>query len=57
MHSAPAFGEVDFFACAREGIELVYPVDHNGKFTQEVPDYAGLFVKDADKEIIRRLKA
>ncbi len=56
VHSAPAFGEVDFFACAREGIELVNPVDTNGKFTEEVPDLAGLFVKDADKEIIRRLK-
>ncbi len=56
VHSAPAFGEVDFYACAREGIELVNPTDHNGKFTQEVPDFAGLFVKDADKEIIRRLK-
>jgi isoleucyl-tRNA synthetase len=56
VHSAPAFGEVDFYACIREGIELVNPVDHNGKFTQEVPDFAGLFVKDADKEIIRRLK-
>ena len=56
VHAAPAFGEVDFFACAREGIEIVNPVDHNGKFTDEVPDYAGLFVKDADKEIIRRLK-
>lgn len=56
VHSAPAFGEVDFFACAKEGIELVNPVDHNGKFTQEVPDFVGLFVKDADKEIIRKLK-
>jgi isoleucyl-tRNA synthetase len=56
VHSAPAFGEIDFFACAREGIELVNPVDHNGKFTQEASDFAGLFVKDADKEIIRRLK-
>lgn len=56
VHAAPAFGEVDFFACAREGIELVNPVDHNGKFTAEVPDYTGLFVKDADREIIRRLK-
>lgn len=56
VHTAPAFGEVDFFACAREGIELVNPVDHNGKFTKEVPDFEGLFVKDADKEIIRRLK-
>ncbi len=56
VHAAPAFGEADFFACTREGIELVCPVDHNGKFTREVPDFAGVFVKDADKEIIRRLK-
>jgi isoleucyl-tRNA synthetase len=56
LHMAPAFGEVDFFACLREGIEVVCPVDQNGKFTSEVPEYAGLFVKDADKEIIKRLK-
>ncbi len=56
VHSAPAFGEVDFFVCSREGIEIVCPVDQNGKFTDEIPEYAGQFVKDADKEIIRRLK-
>lgn len=56
VHMAPAFGEADFYACYREGIELVCPVDQNGQFTEEVPDFAGLFVKDADKEIIRRLK-
>ncbi len=54
--AAPAFGEADFFVCAREGIELVCPVDHNGRFTHEVPDYEGPYVKDADKEIIKRLK-
>lgn len=56
VHSAPAFGEVDFFACAREGIELVNPVDANGRFTEEVKEFAGQYVKDADKEIIRKLK-
>lgn len=56
VHAAPAFGEVDFFACNREGIELVCPVDHNGKFTAEVPDFQGLFVKDADREILRKLR-
>jgi isoleucyl-tRNA synthetase len=56
VHAAPAFGEVDFFACSKEGIELVCPVDHNGRFTHEVPDLSGLYVKDADKEIIRKLK-
>ncbi len=56
VHLAPAFGEADFFLCEREGIEPVCPVDQNGRYTSEVPDYEGLFVKDADKEIIRRLK-
>ena len=56
VHSAPAFGEVDFFACKREGIELVCPVDANGRFTEEVPPYMGRLVKDADKEILRDLK-
>ncbi len=56
VHSAPAFGEVDFYACKREGIELVCPVNSNGLFTEEIAEYAGQFVKDADKEIIKRLK-
>lgn len=57
VHAAPAFGEADFYACQREGIPLVCPVDNNGRFTKEIPEYAGLFVKDADKDIIKHLKA
>ncbi|GAB4184792.1 MAG: isoleucine--tRNA ligase [Simkaniaceae bacterium] len=57
VHAAPAFGESDFFVCKREGINLACPVDQNGKFTDEIPEYAGMFVKDADKQIIQRLKS
>lgn len=56
VHAAPAFGEADFYACQKENIELVCPVDNNGRFTNEIPEYEGKFVKDADKEIIKRLK-
>ena len=56
VHTAPAFGEADFYACQKEGIDLVCPVDNNGQFTEEVPEYSGLFVKDADKGIIKALK-
>ncbi|MDE3047499.1 MAG: isoleucine--tRNA ligase, partial [Verrucomicrobiota bacterium] len=56
VHSAPAFGEMDFYACKRENIDLVCPIDNNGRFTQEVPPWAGQLVKDADKEIARELK-
>ncbi|MCE2983867.1 MAG: isoleucine--tRNA ligase [Parachlamydia sp.] len=57
VQTAPAFGEVDFYACQKVGIDPVCPVDNNGQFTAEIPEYAGLFVKDADKEIMRRLKS
>lgn len=56
VHMAPAFGEDDFALCKSAGIEIVCPIDQNCNFTNEVPEYEGLFVKDADKEIIRRLK-
>ncbi len=56
VHAAPAFGEVDFFVCSREKIEVICPIDQNGKFTSEVPEYEGIFVKDANKDIIKKLK-
>lgn len=56
VHSAPAFGEVDFYACKREGIIPVCPVDNNGCFLDPITEYEGLFVKEADKPIIARLK-
>lgn len=56
VHAAPAFGETDFYACLKAGIELVCPVDSNCRFTEEVPDLKGIYVKDADKEIVKRLK-
>jgi isoleucyl-tRNA synthetase len=56
VHAAPAFGELDFYAAKREGIEPVSPVDASGRFTLDVPPYAGMYVKDADREILQDLK-
>lgn len=56
VHIAPGFGEDDAVAGKANGIPEVCPLDEECKFTREVPDYAGLYVKDADKEIIKRLK-
>ncbi len=56
VHIAPAFGEDDYNVCKQNNIPLVSPVDAEGKFTEEVPEYQGMFVKDADKLIIQRLK-
>ena len=56
VHMAPAFGEEDFYACRRAGVPLVNPVDDDGRFTAQVPDFAGQHVKEADPQIIRHLK-
>jgi len=57
VHQAPAFGEDDMFTCQQAGIGVVIPVDMDGKFTSLVPPYAGMLVFDANKDIIRDLKA
>ncbi len=57
VHMAPAFGEEDYYACQKEGMPIVNPVDDDGMFTAEVPDYQGRRVKEADKDIIAALKA
>ena len=64
VHEAPAFGEVDYELLLQEqarfkpgqGPQLICAVGPNGKFTKEAPDFAGMWVKDTDKLITRRLK-
>ncbi|MBP5452511.1 MAG: isoleucine--tRNA ligase, partial [Treponema sp.] len=56
VHIAPAFGEEDHKVFAGSGVPEVEPIDAECKFTKEVSDYQGLFVKDADKDIMKRLK-
>ena len=58
VHQAPAFGEDDYKAFQASGLEaFACPVTLQGEFTDEVPDFAGRHVKDADKDIIAVLKA
>ena len=57
VHTAPAFGEDDFYTCQKANIPVECPVDQNGKFTDQIPEYKGIFVKDADKAIIKRIKS
>lgn len=57
VHQAPAFGEDDMNTCNEYGISVVIPVDMDGKFTEQVPEYQGKLVFDANKDIIRDLKA
>ncbi|GAB3862471.1 isoleucine--tRNA ligase [Dactylosporangium cerinum] len=57
VHMAPAFGEDDQTACASVGIPTVVTVDEHTRFTSVVPTYQGLQVFEANKPVIRDLKA
>ncbi len=57
VHNAPAFGEDDSRVCKNYDIAFINLVDTRGRMTEECGDYKGLFVKDADKYIIKDLTA
>uniref|UniRef100_A0A671U3N3 Isoleucine--tRNA ligase, cytoplasmic n=1 Tax=Sparus aurata TaxID=8175 RepID=A0A671U3N3_SPAAU len=61
VHQAPYFGADDYRVCTEFKIiqrdqAPICPVDASGCFTSEVTDFAGQYVKDADKNIIKWLK-
>ncbi len=56
VHTASGFGEEDYTVLKDTTVEVACPVDEEGRFTAEVPDYQGRFVKDCDRDIIARLK-
>jgi isoleucyl-tRNA synthetase len=56
VHTAPAFGEDDNVICRKYEIPMVQPVDEKGNFTEEVKDYAGQFIHDANLQIVKDLK-
>ncbi len=58
VHIAPAYGEDDFRVCKEAGmLAIADPLDSSCNFTDRIPEYAGRFCKDCDKDIIKRLKA
>lgn len=56
VHTANGFGEDDYQVLRNTGIPVVCPIDADCRFTSEVSDWEGVFVKDADKGIIAWLK-
>ena len=57
VHIAPAFGDDDNRVMKEAKIHAIEcPIDDSGLFTEEVSDFVGQYVKDADKNIIKKLK-
>lgn len=65
VHQAPAFGEVDYDLLLAEqarfvdgeGPPLICSVAPDGTFTDETPGYEGHWVKEADGDIVRQMRA
>jgi isoleucyl-tRNA synthetase len=61
VHQAPAFGEDDYRVAMANGVISTTrlppcPVNDHGLLTAEITDFAGQYVKDADKGIIKYLR-
>ncbi|HEX9804130.1 MAG TPA: class I tRNA ligase family protein, partial [Candidatus Dojkabacteria bacterium] len=55
VHSAPGFGEIDTQMGEHYGLTMSFSVNDEGKFTDEVKNWAGQYIKDADPYIIQEL--
>ena len=56
VHCAPGFGEDDYKLLKAAGVPVVVPIDEECRYTAEVRDFAGQFVRDANKDIASHLK-
>ncbi len=57
VHIAPAFGEDDYRVAREAGLGFLQLVDEQGRMTEECGEVAGVFCKDADRQLIRTLRA
>ncbi len=57
VHMAPAYGEDDNRAAREYDLPTLHPLDKSGRFGPELPPYAGMHAKEADKKIIADLKS
>ena len=56
VHIAPAFGEDDSRVGKDNDLPFVQLVDEQGNFSKETGEWAGTFVKDADKLVLKDLE-
>jgi isoleucyl-tRNA synthetase len=56
VHTAPGHGHEDYLIGLENGLDIYCPVDAHGKFTNEVPEFAGQFVFKADEAVLAKLR-
>ncbi len=57
VHQAPAFGADDLAVSRTYGLPVVNPIAPDGTFEASIPMVGGQFFKDADKVLVKDLKA
>jgi len=56
VHTAPGFGADDYQTCRRYGMEMVVPVDDQGRHTDYAGKYAGLSTEESNPVILADMK-
>jgi isoleucyl-tRNA synthetase len=57
VHQSPAFGADDLLVCRSYGLPVVNPIAPDGTFLSQTPVVGGMFFKEADKPLVKELKA
>ena len=57
VHQSPAFGADDLLVCRSYGLPVVNPIAPDGTFLPDTPVVGGMFFKEADKPLVKELKA
>ena len=56
VHTAPGFGADDYQTCRRYGMEMVVPVDDQGRHTDYAGKYAGMKTEESNPVILQDMK-
>ena len=56
VHTAPGFGADDYLTCLRYGMEMVVPVDDQGRHTDYAGKYAGMTTEESNPVILNDMK-
>ncbi|PRR70174.1 isoleucine--tRNA ligase [Neomoorella humiferrea] len=57
VHTAPGHGLEDYEVGLRYSLPILSPLDDRGYFTREGGQFAGLFIEDANKAVVKELEA
>jgi len=55
VHTAPGHGQEDYGTGQKYGLDIYAPLDDEGRFTADVPEYEGRHVFETNPDIVKRM--